>query len=428
MKRIILILFVACSGMVWRAYGLLPDASAQRSRMAKPSKFARFTHKSHAGRVKSLLGKSEMLDLNCAYCHGTAAKDKLGKDQHDIETLGYPSHKDGLKEAPTHSACTECHAFTGSAIQREMCAICHDKLTLDPKVMATNIRRFPNPDGGGVSQFYDYFSHSDHVDYYDQFATATPLKERMKFYDAKATDPKVNKGLDKSKFECAACHAKTEAPVTVAKINFAAGVKMSAPGHPECFICHFDPKIVSPPKPDKPNPKNSFATNCTGCHLDAGKPPKADRPVTGSELAVHWFARRIVNTELNPAKPGVKSPLPFSHKTHEEQIGKNVADCLTCHATAKTASTLRDFYLEDRKTKEKQPTALGCVDCHKKEMQAKIEGAVTVETAKCNYCHALMTIKAFGAKGIAMPPPSHFGKKALQPTPTPTPAPKPPSN
>jgi len=65
------------------------------------------------------------------------------------------------------------------------------------------------------------------------------------------------------------------------------------------------------------------------------------------------------------------------------------------------------------------------VDCHKKEMQAKIEGAVTVEMAKCNYCHALPTIKAFrkegGANGVAMPPPSHFGKKAVQPTPTPKP-------
>ncbi|MEK7833896.1 MAG: cytochrome c3 family protein, partial [Acidobacteriota bacterium] len=271
------------------------------------------------------------------------------------------------------------------------------------------------------SQFYDYFSHASHVDYYEQYALQTPLKEQIKFFDAKATDPKANKGLDKNKFECAACHTANTAPVTVAKINFANGVKMSAPTHPECFVCHLDPKIVSPPKPDKPNPKNTFAINCVGCHVETAKPPKDNRPIAGSELNVHWFARQIVNTELNPAKASVKSPLPFSHKTHFDAIGKAVTDCLSCHATAKTAVTLKDFYLEDRKTKEKQPVALGCVDCHKKEMQTKIEAAMTVETAKCNYCHSLATIKSFGAKGIAMPPPNHFGKKAVQPTPTPIP-------
>lgn len=425
MKRITFILFLLSAGVMWRAYDLLPDVSAQRNRTAAPSKFAKFTHKSHAGNVKSLISKTKTVDLNCAYCHGTAAKDKLGKDQHDVENIGYPSHKDGLKEATTHSACTECHAFTGSAMPREMCSVCHEKFTIDPKAMATNILRFPNPNGGGVSQFYDYFSHGDHVGYYSQYATDTPLKERVKFFDAKAADPKVNKGLDKDKFECASCHTSNTAPVTVAKVEFAAGVKMSAPGHPECFICHLDPKIVTPPKPDKPNPKNTFATNCTGCHQNTAKPPKAGRPVTGSELTALWFARQIVNTELNPPKQGVKSPLPFSHKTHDDNVGKTVADCLTCHATAKTAATLKDFYLEDRKTKEKQPTALGCVDCHKKDgMQTKIEGAVTLETAKCNYCHSLATIRAFGAKGVPLPPPNHFGKKAIQPAPVPaTPGP-----
>jgi mono/diheme cytochrome c family protein len=421
MKAAAVILFLAVAGG-WYAS---PNANAQKPRSAQPSKFSKFTHKSHAGQVKSLIAKNQTVELNCAYCHGTAAKDKLGKDQHDLETTGYPSHKDGAKEAKTHSSCTECHSFTGSTMARDMCAICHDKLTLDPKVMATNIRRFPNPnaspDGRGVSQFYDTFSHGSHVDYYEQYATSTPLKERVKFFDAKAADPKANKGLDKNKFECAACHTKNDSPATVSKTNFAAGVKMSAPSHPECFICHFDPKVVSPPKADKPNPKNTFATNCTGCHTDTAKPPKADRPVAGSELAAHWFVRQIVNTELNPARQGVKSPLPFSHKTHEEQIGKSVTDCLSCHATAKTAATLKDFYLEDRKTKEKQPLPFSCVDCHKKEMQTKIEGAVTIETAKCNYCHALPTIKAFSAKGAAMPPPSHFGKKVIQPTPTPMP-------
>jgi len=431
MKASLLFVFLAVAG----AWYTSSDASAQKSRAVKPPKFSKFTHQSHAGQVKSLIAKNQVVELNCAYCHGTAAKDKLGKDQHDLEAIGYPSHKDGATEAKTHSSCTECHSFSGATMAREMCAICHDKLTLDPKVMATNIRRFPNPEGG-VSQFYDAFSHSSHVDYYDQYATSTPLKERVKFFDAKAADPKVNKGLDKSRFECAACHTANTAPVNVAKINFAPGVKMSAPSHPDCFVCHFDPKIVSPPKGDKPSPKNTFATNCIGCHADTAKPTKADRPVAGSELAVHWFARQIVNTELNPAKQGVKSPLPFSHKTHEDAVGKSVTDCLSCHVTAKNAKTMADFYLVDSKTQEKQPSALSCYACHdridvpdpatgKKQkvdlMKQKIEGTVTLATSRCNYCHALETIKAFGAKGVAMPPPSHFGKKAIQPTPTPLP-------
>jgi len=425
MKRLVVILFIVSLGAMWCGYNLLAAPNAQSSRSAARSKFSRFTHKSHKGQVKSLIARNKVVDLDCAYCHGTATKDKLGKDQHDIAVVGYPSHLNGAGDARTHSSCTECHAFTGSAAKLEMCLICHDKTSFDSKVMATNILRFPNPDGGGVSQFYDYFSHGEHVDYYDQYATQTPLKDRVKFFDAKATDPKANKGLDKSKFECAACHTMNPAPVTVAKISFAAGVKMTAPGHPECFVCHFDPKIVSPPKPDKPNPKNTFATNCTGCHQDAGKPLRDNRAVKGSELAVHWFARQIINTELNPPKQGKKSPLPFSHKTHDDAIGKSVADCLSCHATAKTANTLKDFYLEDRKSKEKQPVAMGCVDCHKKDgMQMKIEGAVTLETAKCNYCHSIATIKAFGAKGVQLPPPSHFGKKAVQPAPAVATAPK----
>ncbi len=443
MKAVVLFVFLALVGALFAS----SYASAQRPRAATPapSKFSKFTHKSHKGTVKSLIARNKTVELDCAYCHGTAAKDKLGKDQHDVENIGYPSHLNGAKDATTHSSCTECHAFTGSAMPRDMCSICHEKFTIDEKAMATNILRFPNPKGGGLSQFYDNFSHGGHVDYYSQYATGTPLKERVKFFDAKATDPKVNKGLDKDKFECASCHMSNNAPVTVAKIEFAAGVKMSAPGHPECFICHFDPKIVAPPKPDKPNPKNTFATNCVGCHAETGKPPKAGRPVTGSEQTALWFARQIVNTELNPPKQGAKSPLPFSHKTHDDAVGTTVAHCMSCHATAKTAATLQDFYLEDKKTKEKQPTVFGCTDClppppdckenckprsidgcvkcHKSDgMQKKIEGTVTLETAKCNYCHSLVTIKAFGVKGIALPPPSHFGQKAIQPTSAATPA------
>ncbi len=415
MKRFVAILFIVVIAVLWRAVALLPEAEAQRKRATPAPNYSKFQHKTHKGQVKSLISKTLTADLDCAYCHGSAAKDKLGVGQHDIEIIGYPSHKNGLKDAKTHSACIECHAFTGAGTKLEMCVICHDKTSFDEKVMATNLRRLPNPGGGGVSQFYDGFSHGSHVDYYDSYATQTPLKERIKFYDAKA-DAKANKGLDKNRFECAACHSMNAAPVTVAKINFAVGVKMSAPSHPDCFVCHLDPKIVSPPKPNKPDPKNTFATNCVGCHAETGKPLKDNRPVAGSELAVHWFARQIVNTELNPPKAGAKAPLPFSHKTHDDAIGKTVSDCLSCHATGKTANTLKDFYLEDRKTKEKQPLALGCVDCHKKDgMQTKIEGAMTLETSKCNYCHSLATIKQFGAKGVALPPPSHFGKKATQP-------------
>lgn len=429
---------------MWRAYEFLPEAEAQRGRATPAPNYSKFQHKSHKGKVKSLISKTLTADLDCAYCHGSAAKDKLGAGQHDLEVIGYPSHKNGLKDARTHTACNDCHIFTGAGTEKKMCLICHTSTSFDQKVMATNIRQLPNPGGGGVSQFYDTFSHGSHVDYYESYATQTPLKERVRFFDAKA-DAKANKGLDKNRFECAACHTANTTPVTVAKINFANGVKMSASTHPECFVCHLDPKIVSPPKPGKPDPKNTFATNCTGCHTDTAKPLKDNRPVAGSELAVHWFARQIVNTELNPPKAGVKSPLPFSHKTHFDAIGQNVTDCLSCHATGKTANTLKDFYLEDRKTKEKQPVALGCVDCHKKDgMQMKIEGTVTLETAKCNYCHSLATIKQFAAKGVALPPPSHFGKKANQtlaqapttatvaatptpepPKPTPAPTPKP---
>ena len=420
-KRIFVFLFLTLVFALWRDGGTFFGANAQKNRAASPSKFSKFKHSSHNKNVKSLITKMQPIDLDCAYCHGTVTKDRLGKDLHDIETAGYPSHINGLPNARTHSACTECHAFTGAKIEREMCLICHDKLTFNQQQMATNIRLFPNPDGGGVSQFLDYYSHSDHVDYFDQYATMTPLKDRVKFYDAKK-DAKANKGLDKNKYECVACHVLNQFQVTVAKINFGIGVKMGAPGHPECFICHLDPKIVTPPKKDKPDPKNTFATNCTGCHQADAKLMKDGRPVKGSELSVLWFARQIINTELNPIKPGVKSPLPYSHKTHEEAVGITVPDCLSCHATGKTANTRSDFYLEDRKTKERQPLVWSCVDCHKKEMQTKIEGAVTIESVKCNYCHSLRTIKEFGAKGVQLPPPNHFWKKPPA-TPTPTPPP-----
>ncbi len=421
-KRILVILFLTLASALWHGVELLNKATAQKKRVD----YSKFKHSSHDINVRSLLIKNLRKDLSCAYCHGYAAKDKLGKDQHDIDIAGYPSHKNGMASEKTHSACTECHAFTGSQFQRDMCTICHEKTTFDERQMKTNLRRFPNPDGGGVSQFYDYYSHGEHVDYYDKFILSTPVKDQLKFYDSKK-DAKENKGLDKNKFECAACHVMNQSQTTVAKVDFKPGVKMSFPAHPECFSCHFDPKIVPPPKKDKPDPKNTFATNCIGCHQDTGKPLKDGRPVKGSELIVLWFARQIINNEKNPVKPGVKSPLPYNHKTHDRDVitgepkFKNVENyCLVCHVTGKTANTFSDFYLEDRKTKEKQPSAQNCVECHRKEMEKKIEGALTIETAKCNYCHSLQTIREYKAKGVQLPPPNHFFKKSPA-TPTPTP-------
>lgn len=436
-KKVVITLSLIFACALWRGADLISDASAQKRRVATLSKYSKFKHSSHEGKVKSLLVANKSIEIDCVYCHGTAIKDRLGKDLSDIENIGYPSRKFGLKTEKTHSACIECHADTGAKIEREMCLICHEATSADQRKMAANIRRFSNPDSGGVSQFYDFYSHAEHVDFFEQYATGTPLKDRVKFFDAKK-DAAANKKLDKNKFECVACHTENQSQTTVAKINFAAGVKMSAPGHPECFVCHFDPKIVSPSKPERPNPKNTFATNCTGCHQATGKPAPSGRPGKGSELAALWFARQIVNTELNPMRPGVKSPLPFSHKTHDEAVGTNVQDCLSCHATGKTANTRSDFFLEDRRTKEKQPVPASCIDCHRKEMQTKIEGAVKLETAKCNYCHSLQTIREFGAKGVALPPPNHFGKQVPvaattiaaattppKPSPAPTPAPAP---
>src|SRR5262249_42486530 len=105
MKAVVLFVFLISVGALYAS----SNASAQKSRSAPPSKFSKFMHKSPSGQVKSLIAKNQTVDLNCAYCHGTAAKDKLGKDQHDLETIGYPSHKDGAKDAKTHSSCTECH-------------------------------------------------------------------------------------------------------------------------------------------------------------------------------------------------------------------------------------------------------------------------------------------------------------------------------
>lgn len=419
-KRIVVLFFFMLALAFWLDAGKWMSALAQRTRMSAPpreKKYSNFKHSSHAGAVKSLTQMKSSYDLDCAYCHGTAVKDRLGENLHGIEAAGFPNTKNAAPGERTHSACSDCHAFTGAKIERDMCTICHDKMDTNPRKMATNIKPFPDQELTPVSEFYDNYSHNNHVGYFESFATQTALKDRIKFFDAKG-DAKANAKLDKNKFECSSCHTNNAAPQTVGKITFATGVKEKAPGHPECFICHLDPKIIEPPKPGKPSPKNTFATNCSGCHQETGKAFKDNRPVLGSEPAVLWFARQIINTEYNPKQEGVKAPLPYSHKTHDDSavVGKSVKDCLSCHVTGKTANTRSDFYLEDRKTKEKQPLVTSCVDCHDKEMKTKIEGAVTLEKAKCNYCHSLQTVRVYSTMGIQLPPPNHFGGKPPKPT------------
>ena len=83
--------------------------------------------------------------------------------------------------------------------------------------------------------------------------------------------------------------------------------------------------------------------------------------------------------------------------------------------TAKRAEKRSDFFLEDRETGEKQPRAAGCVQCHKINMEQKIEGAAALEAAVCSYCHSLQTIKDRAASGAQLPPPNHFSKKTAPP-------------
>jgi len=185
---------------------------------------------------------------------------------------------------------------------------------------------------------------------------------------------------ERDNFECVACHE-----------NPAPGIKQSAPGHTQCFACHFNEKEVSAKRP-------TFATSCVGCH-SASKSTKN----VGSELAVLRFDRRIVE----PVKP-FKT---FSHKTHEEAMGSNTKACMECHATAKKAERLSDFYSPDRRTKVAQPRSEACVECHRKEMQTKITAGQQFASAKCTYCHAVGTLEAAAKKGLELPPQSHFYKK-----------------
>lgn len=275
-----------------------------------------------------------------------------------------------------------------------MCLICHQ--TASFAAMGKNLRVFPNP-AAAESQFFDRYAHLEHSVYFEASALfKEQFKDKTKFKEA-------------DRFECIACHTPNQAKVVVARTQFDAGARESRPSHPECFVCHLNEKEVA-------KDKAAFATNCAACHA-----VKKEEDGKGSERAVHWFVRQIVNPEKNPAKPkpGEEALKPFSHKSHEDDDDKSTAKCVECHVTAKRAVRRSDFFAEDsEETKEKQPPAAGCIQCHNSEgqMQQKIEGAVKLETSKCVYCHAPATLKERAASGAQLPPPSHFGRKPAAPT------------
>ncbi len=373
-------------------------AAAQGKRAASPARqtkidYTKFKHSSHAGALKASR-KGTVQQLDCAYCHGAPTPGNPEVVQ------GYPYRKHGLKTEPTHSACGDCHALTGRDAIAEgtfptMCLICHQ--TASFAAMGKNLRAFPNP-AAVESQFFDRYAHLEHSVYSEASAL---FKEKFK---------DKTKFKEEDRFECVACHTPNQAPnqvkTVVAKTPFDPGARESRPSHPECFVCHFNEKELA-------KDKAAFATNCAACHAVKGEPEGK-----GSERAVHWFARQSVDPEKNPArpKPGEDALKPFSHKSHEEDGDKSTAKCVVCHVTAKRAVRRSDFFAEDsEETKEKQPPAAGCIQCHNSEgqMQQKIEGAVKLEISKCVYCHAPATMKAWAASGAQLPPPSHFGRKAV---------------
>jgi hypothetical protein len=397
LKRMIFLLFFLLAGVLlytgesWTSVSL----NAQ-SRERPPTRidYSKFKHPSHAGAIKASR-KGTVQQLDCAYCHG-----RLTKGNPDV-VRGYPYRKYGLKNEPTHSACLDCHAISGSdasVTERTfptMCLICHQNAIFTQ--MSRNLRPFPNP-AAAESQFFDRYSHARHALY---FEASDIFKERFKDKE---------KFKEEDNFECVACHTMNQANVVVAKIRFAPGVKESRPSHPQCFVCHFNENEVPKEEP------TLFATNCTGCHAVRG-----EQTGKGSELAVHWFVRQIVNRDKILTRPGEDPTGPFSHKSHlvddDDPSSKKCPDCQTrkcleCHTTAKKAEKRSDFFLESPETGEKQPRAAGCVQCHKINMEQKIEGEIKLEAAGCSYCHSLQTIKDRAAKGAQLPPLSHFSKKA----------------
>src|SRR5215475_8651250 len=386
-KKVTLILSLISIFVLWRGVSMLPDAAAQKPPGAsqpgrtsakgtnKLINYSKFQHSSHAGMVGGVLKQTKSQELKCNYCHQDPTPD-------DPKVTGYPNSKPGSKI--THSACIACHLMAGRPEYPEMCLICHSTKPLAE--MKNNVRAFPNLVSGPKSQFYDHYSHSGHAGYFKGSETYKEIfKDKSKF--------KRPVGSEKDRFECAACHEENPEPVKVGGLEFAKGVKERAPGHKECFVCHFNEKEV-----DKTS--KTFATNCIGCHVEVKKPKGI-----GSELAALWFDRMIVNTEFNPArppqKPGAKPtlPIPFDHKKHlddyddnpkgkfgKDEQGKPLKNvfkqgtnsCLICHETGKTANIRSDFYTQFSKSMNRQPAASSCVPCHDSDMQKKIVGAVTL--------------------------------------------------
>jgi hypothetical protein len=404
-KKVTLILSLITACALWRgsSISMLPDAAAQQmpgaqmpgagqakrssGRGTKQIDYTKFKHSSHAGMVGGVLKQSKSQELKCDYCHENPTTDKP-------MVTGYPNSKPGSKV--THSACIECHLMAGRPEYPKMCLICHSTMPLAE--MKKNVRPFPNPASGPNSQFYDHYSHTDHAGYFKSSKTYKEIfKDKSKF-------------KEKDNFECSACHAENPQPMKVGGVEFAKGLKERAPGHQECFVCHFNEKEV-----DKTS--KTFATNCVGCHNLENKPKGM-----GSELAVLWFNREIVNTEFNPPKapqkPGQKAKpsAPFNHEAHmadyddskDKRFGKGTQSCMICHESGKVATTRSDFFNEFKKTLSRQPSAPSCIPCHQSEMQKNIGGAVTLESAKCSVCHSLQTLRARNAKGIALPPATHF--------------------
>ncbi|MBO0859937.1 MAG: hypothetical protein J2P21_16020 [Chloracidobacterium sp.] len=412
-KKVTLILSLISVCALLRGASILPNAAAQNmpgaqmpgtgqprrtgARGTKQIDYSKFNHSSHAGMVGGVLKQSKSQQLNCNYCHQDPTPD-------DPKVTGYPNSKPGSKV--THSACIACHLMAGRPEYPQMCLICHSTKPLAE--MKDNVRQFPNPASGPNSQFYDHYSHSGHAGYFKSSETYKEIfKDKSKF--------KRPVGSEKDRFECAACHEENPEPQKVGGVEFAKGIKERAPGHQECFVCHFNEKEV-----DKKSP--TFALNCVGCHNLESKPKGM-----GSERATLWFNREIVNTEFNlakaPQKAGQKAkpPAPFNHEAHmgdyddtkDKRYGKGTQSCLICHETGKTAATRSDFFNEFKKTMSKQPSAGSCIPCHKSEMQKTIAGPVTLESAQCSVCHALQTLKARAAKGVALPPQSHFAQPVL---------------
>jgi hypothetical protein len=406
MRRVVFIVLLVAIGALYSASHAL-TAQQRRAPGAAPKRvdYSKFKHSTHRGMVDGVSTKGKQQELKCNYCH----KDPTPADP---KVTGYPNSKPG--NTVTHSACTDCHAMTGREMIAEgafpkMCVVCHSSTRIAD--MNKNIRAFPNPASGAESQFFDYFSHSDHTGFSDGSAAF-----KQKFADKKQFKESDN-------FECVGCHVQNKEAVKIGGIDFKPGDKELSPGHAECFVCHFNEKEVGAKRP-------SFATNCVGCHSLTQK-----QKGTGSEHSVLWFARQIVTTETSKTGatvPGIKGkPVPvkaFNHQHHDKgtvTASSDTKNCLECHATGKTAVKRSDFFAVYAKTQEKQPRAQSCIECHNSEMQKKIEGAMTLEKSPCIFCHALPTIRQRATQGIAMPPPDHFPKPKTPATGAPATAPKP---